>query len=88
MNRVYSVCKQIDDLLGSVSDSRLLHRGRIVTVAVNYSDESLWQSSLRYGADSLYLLCVRNGHNACDDGNVYVSAVQSVQKIVQYVKNE
>ena len=73
MNCVYAVCIKVDYLLRCISNSRLTHCKRIVAVAVNKTDKTLGKCVLRNLNNSLYLLCVGNGHNAGNYGNINTS---------------
>ena len=85
MDMVDAVCNQVDDLLGRVDNTCLLHSRWIVTETVNDGLEAFGQVGAGHGSDTLDLLDIRHRHNACNNRNRNALFSDTVQEVVHDV---
>ena len=85
MYRIDSVCIKVDDLVGSIRDSCLLHCARVTSEFIHDAFKSLGHK----GAGDLnrprYLICVGEGHNTGDDGDRDSCFSNLIKKIIQQI---
>ena len=85
MYRTDAVRIEIDDLLGGVSDPRLLHCFGVVAVMIDDRLEFLRDLAARQRTDARDLRYVCDRHNACDHGNGNTRLADLIEEIVEDV---